>query len=364
MGKRRGKKKKKRVKSEIERCTGHESGPETTTGRERRDSGQEDSCSPAWNSLDEESLADYAENAAAGESGGEVEVAKLLSFLNFSVIPCALEPYNLECELPHAPSGGGPPTDVDLLSELTSATHLEREEDVREGETEDARGKRRSRKRASHRRPNKRAKKLRSSVGPASLAVAAGEFMCLCHFVRAGGEERLEEEKKRTRNGAFAAALPRDTVVSMNSGGYYCERCYGRGGRGKRGRRRSREGRFDPLARAAAVGRWSAGRGRGTRSESSTPVNLPTHSMPQHSLVEMECENGDFSNDTSATGEVDMGAEPDDSDHTPPAESSPGDLYEGEREEEEESELSDTTTDRCALILPEVPLNCCNCLAN
>ena len=66
MGKRRGKKKKKRVKSEIERCTGHESGPETTTGRERRDSGQEDSCSPAWNSLDEESLADYAENAAAG----------------------------------------------------------------------------------------------------------------------------------------------------------------------------------------------------------------------------------------------------------------------------------------------------------
>ena len=347
MGKRRAKKKKRRVQSERQRRAGHESGPETATGRERRDAENGDSCSPPWNSLDEESLADYAKNAAAGESGEEVEVAKLLSFLNFSVIPCALEPYNLECEvMPHAPNGGGgPPTDVDLLSELTSATHLEKE-DGREGEEEDGRGKRGSRKRTSRRRPNKRTKKLRSSsaVGPA--VAAAGEFMCLCHFVRAGGEKRVEEERKRGRSGPFTAGSPRrDAVTSMNTSGYYCERCCGwggGGGRGKTARRKVRGERFDPLARTAGPGRW--GQGRGARSESSTPVNLPTHSVGQQYLVEMDCENGEFSTDTSATGEVDMGAEPDDSDHTPPADPSPGDLYEEERVEE--SELSDTTTDR------------------
>ena len=355
MGKRRGKKKKRRVHGERQRRKGHESGPETAAGRERRDVAHEDSCSPAWNSLDEESLADYAENAAAGESGEEVEVAKLLSFLNFSVIPCALEPYNLECE-PHAPSGGGPPTDVDLLSELTSATYLERE-DGREGEAGDGRGKRASRKRASRRRPNKRTKKLRSSGhrGP-GLAAAPGDLMCLCHFVRAGGEQREveeEEEEEVERNGPSTAVSPRNGAANMNSSGY-CERCYRRGGgcgRGKTARRKSRGERFDPLARTAAVGRWNQGKSKGTRSESSTPVNLPMQTVAQQYLVEMECENGDFSTDTSPTGEVDMGAEPEDSDHTPPADPSPGDSYEGERveEEEEESELSDTTTDRWAI---------------
>lgn len=305
MGKRKGKKKKKRVNGDHHHKKGHESGPEATGDQEAATR----SCSPAWNSLDEESLLDYAQNAAADESGDEVEVAKLLSYLNFSVIPCALEPCNLECE-PHAQ---GPPTDVDLLSELTSATHHERDVDE-EGET-DGRKRRESRKRASRRRPNKRAKKLRSS---------AGDSMCLCQFVREG--------KVPSPGGD----------VDMNSGG--CERCWDASGQGKT-RRRSRGERFDPLSH---TGRWGKGKGRGgpNRSESSTPVNLPTSSMALQCLVDMECENGgvDFSTDTSLTGEVDMGAEPEDSDHTPPANPAPeGHLSQDELYDEDESDLSETT---------------------
>ena len=314
MGKRRGKK-KKRVQSDRHRRRGHESGPEATGASHDNATG---SCSPAWNSLDEESLRDYAQNAAAGESGEEVEVAELLSYLNFSVIPCALEPRHLECE-PHAQ---GPPTDVDLLSELTSATHHEREDSA------DAR-KRESRKRASRRRPNKRAKKLRSA--------SAGDFMCLCEFVR---------------EGSAPSTLRGATDMASVKG---CERCWEPvSGRGKT-RRRSRGERFDPLAHN--TGRWGQG-GRGrlapNRSESTTPVNLPSASMALQCLVDMECENGGltFSTDTSPTGEVDMGAEPEDSDHTPPAvpaPMTPADLYEVVEREEEESELSDTTSDRCVL---------------
>lgn len=330
MGK-RGKKKKKRVQSDRHRRRGHESGPEATGASQDYTTGS----SPAWNSLDEESLLDYAQNAAAGESGEEVEVAELLSYLNFSVIPCAVEPRYLECE-PHAAQG--PPTDVDLLSELTSAsaaaTHLEPDPD--EDSADAARKKRESRKRASRRRPNKRAKKLRASG-------STGDFMCLCQFVREGS----------------VPSSPRGCCVSgMSVKG--CERCWEPGpgrGRGKT-RRRSRGERFDPLAGAHTSVRWGQGGkgGRGgtiNRSESTTPVNLPSAAMALQCLVDMECENGSatLSSDTSATGEVDMGAEPEDSDHTPPAipaAEEPVDQYKAE-EEEEESELSETTSDRFVL---------------
>ena len=311
MGKRRGRKKKKRVQNDRHGRQGHESGPEATTADQDYVTG---SCSPTWNSLDEESLVDYARNAAAGDSGDEVEVAKLLSSLNFSVIPCALEPCNLECE-PHA---RGPPTDVDLLSELTSATR-----DADESTAGVGRKKRESRKRASRRRPNKRAKKLRTS--------AAGDFMCFCRFVRGGGV-----------NGVASS------VADMNSNSRGCERCWGSAdpGRGKT-RRRSRGERFDPM------GRWGQGKGRGAaanRSESTTPVNLPTPTMALQTLVDMDCEIGGatvVSTDTPVTGEMDMGAEPEDSDHTPPAIRAlvgPAGLY--EEEEDEESDLSETSTDR------------------
>lgn len=320
MGK-RGKKKKKRLQSDHQRKKGHESGPETTCGDRDYATG---SCSPPWNSLDEDGLVDYARNVAAGESGDEVEVAKLLSYLNFSVIPC----------WPHAQ---GPPTDVDLLSELTSATHLERDVDGGgEEETGDRRKRRENRKRASRRRPNKRAKKLRS-------ASSAGDYMCLCQFVRA---EKLGN------------VLPASNDVAMNSTSRGCQHCWSstgpavttaKLGRGKT-RRRNKGERYNPLADEA--GRWSQqsqGKGRGeggrTRSESTTPVNLPTSAMALQCLVEMECDNtvevGGVSSDTSATREVDMRAEHEDSDHTPPAVS---DVYDA-GEEREESDLSDTTTD-------------------
>ena len=317
MGKRRGKKKRKRVQSDRLRKQGHESGPEAT-GCDQDDA--TGSCSPAWNSLDEESLLDYAQNAAAGESGEEGEVAKLLSYLNFSVIPCALEPRNLDCE-PHA-QGPAAGTDVDLLSELTSATR-----DADEGG--EGRGTaRESRKRASRRRPNKRAKKLRSSAPEGSMRV--------CQFVRGGNIP-----SPRGEGGDV------DMHPCMNSRG--CERCWdGVVGRGKT-RRRSKGERFDPLWHTGRLGR---GRGGSNRSESTTPVNLPAPSLALQCLVEMECENlngvGDFSTDTSATAEVNMGAESEDSDHTPPAEPGPveqisqAELY----EEEEESDLSDSSTDR------------------
>ena len=325
MGKRQHKKKKRRVRSERhQRGSGHVSGPEEQTGGSGRES-----CSPAWNSLDEESLADYAENVA--ESGEEVEVAKLLSFLNFSVIPCALEPCNLEW-------GVSGTTDVDLLSELNSTGTQERGE---RGEGEERERRRESRKRASRRRPNKRAKKLRGA--------AAADSLCLCQFVRArgeragrrGGEEEGEEERLA---GSSMAASPLGTAGETELSSYrLCERCrwVGEGvmapteRRGKT-KRRSKGERFDPMAGPGRLG------GRENRSESTTPVNLPTRAMAQQVLVEMECEHG--TTDTSAAGEVEMGAEPEDSDHTPPADPPLGDPYKGERDYE--SDLSETTTDR------------------
>ena len=325
MGKRGGKRKKKRVQGDRRHKKGHESGPEAT-GLDQDQGGAAEVCSPAWNSLDEESLLDYAQNAAqGGESGEEVEVAKLLSYLNFSVIPCALEPCNLECQ-PHAQ---GPPTDVDLLSELTSATlHGEGVglDDV------DGRKRRENRKRASRRRPNKRAKKLRSSADASS--------MCLCEFVSEGS---LPSGSQRGHNGG------------MNSGG--CERCWDALGQGKAPARRKSKGqgeRYNPLSHVGGsrLGRGTR-RGGDNRSESTTPVNLLPSSVALQCLVNMECENGGggevgagFSTDTSATGEVEMGLEPDDSDHTPPADLEPAGSLLPDELYDNESDLSETTTDR------------------
>ena len=287
-----GKKKRKRTGGGSRRRKGHESGPERTGDTDLAAG----SCSPAWNSLDESSLLDYSQNAACG-SGDEVEVAKRLSYLNFSVIPCAPEPHNLDCE-PHAQ---GPPTDVELLSELTSATYLERE---------DGGNRREGRKRASRRRPNKRAKKMRSSVS------------CLCHFVREG-------------------SLPAESgdQASVRA----CERCLER--QGKIGRRHRGE-RFNPLSRGErSAGRRGKGKSVGNRSESSTPVNLPPSSGAH--WMDMECEAGlECSTDTSAIGDAEMAGEHEDTDHTPPAElTSVGELLSDELYGEE-SELSETTTDR------------------
>lgn len=127
----------------------HESDPERT-GTEVREG------SPTFNSLDEESLWDYVENA--GTSGEEMEVTKRLSCLNFSVIPFALDPGNFSCESNIAGGGACDVSDVELYSEITSATHL----DVLPSDGERL-SKRQNRKRASRRKPNKRTKKLKPS---------------------------------------------------------------------------------------------------------------------------------------------------------------------------------------------------------
>ena len=156
---------KKRTKRPCGRWKRHESDPERTGGELGEDS-------PTFNSLDEESLYEYA-----GVSGEEMEVTKRLSCLNFSVIPCALDPGNFSCGSNIAGGGGAcDVSDVELYSEFTSATHL----DLLPGEG-DTLGRRQNRKRASKRKPNKRTKKMKSSnCGMAFTfggAVASGSKM-------------------------------------------------------------------------------------------------------------------------------------------------------------------------------------------
>lgn len=159
MGRHRGSKKLHR--RSCRRQKGHESNPELPSprrpGRETRDT------SPAWNSLDEESLADYASAAAASESTGEMEVTKRLSCLNFSVVPCAMDPANFD--KPNIAGGGGEQeSDTELVSELNSATHMEALLPG-EGKEEDL-NRRPNRKRNSRRRPNKKAKKMKNAYFP------------------------------------------------------------------------------------------------------------------------------------------------------------------------------------------------------
>ena len=147
---------KKRKRRLCKRSKSHESDPECP-GTETREN------SPAWNSLDEETLLDYAHHAASGSD--DMEVTKRLSCLNFSVIPCAMDPENFSCEAGSAciAAGGGECASdvdtVDLLSELTSATNL----DILPGERDAPLNRRQGRKRSTRRKPNKKTKKLKSS---------------------------------------------------------------------------------------------------------------------------------------------------------------------------------------------------------
>ena len=273
--------KKRRKKRGGGRKKGHESGPESAVGTDLNPT----SCSPTWNSLDEAALDDYAQNAACEYGWGEEEVAKRLSYLNFSVVSCAVEPHNLEC----APYALAPPSDVDLLSELTSATHLEREDGGNGGG-----GRREGRKRSSRRRPNKRAKKMRSSLS------------CVCHFVRE------------------AASPPADALA--------CQRCQVKNSKTTR-RQKDTDCLPNPQERNALGGSANA-RSVANRSESSTPVNLPPSSLA--CLVDMECEVAGAMDNPMADREMMGGVE---------------ELVEmGVVEEllcDEESELSETSTDRC-----------------
>ncbi len=150
----------------------HESDPERP-GTETR----ENSPTTAW-SCDEQALADYAHNAhVASDGSDEMEVTKRLSSLNFEVIPCALDPANFSCshqrELGHlhhyqqlqeascshhAVSGVASVSEVELY---TSATNLDVLPGI--GEQESHLNSRQGRKRASRRKPNKKAKKMKSS---------------------------------------------------------------------------------------------------------------------------------------------------------------------------------------------------------
>lgn len=161
MGRYRGS--KKRRKKLCKRRKAHESDPEFP-GTETRSR----ETSPAWNSLDEESLLDYARNAVGNESD-EMEVTKRLSCLNFSVIPCAMDPEFFSCGT-NIPGGGE--SDAELYSELTSTTHL----DVLPGERDlEECSKRQGRKRASRRRPSKRTKKMKSSYSGNEFSAAKGK---------------------------------------------------------------------------------------------------------------------------------------------------------------------------------------------
>ena len=143
MGRYRASKKRRK-----RRKKGHESDPEIP-GTETRGN------SPAWNSWDELSMLDSGRNGTGSESD-DMEVTKRLSCLNFSVIPCAMDPGNFSCghEAGNIP-GDEPPSEVELV---TSATYL----DILPTDRESL-DRRQSRKRASRRRPNKKVKKMKSS---------------------------------------------------------------------------------------------------------------------------------------------------------------------------------------------------------
>ena len=374
MGRRASKRKKRRARAagvgNLRQGKAHESGPEAAV-----DAGRPGSCSPAWNSLDEESLLDYAENVAASEQPGstsagdrdEVEVAKRLSYLNFSIVnsvPCALEPHNLDVCWPHAyapgalTSGGArqrgrshgrsptatPLTDVELMSEvsLTSTGYNQGEEDIAR------KNQLASRKRASRRRPNKRTKKMRSSFYDSSYH--------LCHFVRSNKES--------------SSSLQDKSPAVKGSEESSC----------KRHRKRSKGERFDPISHGGYRGKGK-GRGRGggggwennnNRSESTTPVNHLPASIALQCLVDMECDNGiSFSTNAAAmTAEMEMGLgqeaevekeeeeeeeEEEDSDHTPIAETeseATRPCLDSELYDNEDSELSESTSDRLGAELP------------
>ena len=145
MGRYRASKKRRKRRKKA-----HESDPEIAGTETRGDS-------PAWNSLDELSLIDYGRNGAGSESD-EVEVTKRLSCLNFSAIPCAIDPENFSCghEVGNIPGGmADEQSEVELV---TSATYL----DILPTDSENL-NRRQSRKRASRRRPNKKVKKMKSS---------------------------------------------------------------------------------------------------------------------------------------------------------------------------------------------------------
>lgn len=138
-----GRHKANRKKRKSCRRQVHGSDPESADCRQLRKDPVE---SEGWDSLDEGALqADYALNATESYAtlSEEMEVTKRLSFLNFSVLPCAMEPELI----------GGMQTDDlncaadDLLPGLIDSP---RDADARLG-----------RKRAARRKQTRRVKKVR-----------------------------------------------------------------------------------------------------------------------------------------------------------------------------------------------------------
>lgn len=135
---------------------------------------------PGWNSLDERGLspgADYAYNA--GLSSDEMEVTRKLSCLNFSMIPCAPSAIILEsqdmCVQGRGDGGDIETSDVDhdVYYEQAFATTQhdllptlsDKEMETIESAVHDCRQRR---KRVSKRKPNRKAKRIKSSANPSS----------------------------------------------------------------------------------------------------------------------------------------------------------------------------------------------------
>ena len=164
---------------------GHESDPEKTGGELR------EGDSPAWNSLDEAGLWDYHKNCSQQSDSDDMEVTKRLSSLNFSMIPCVLDPKALDVSMTAEAS------DVDHFSELTSATHL----DILPtfySDRDNSSDVRQSRKRSSRRRPNKRTKRIKCSTGltDTSHTTCRGEKL----FIKAPSNLTQDSQKRLKRS--------------------------------------------------------------------------------------------------------------------------------------------------------------------
>ena len=150
-------KRSKRFKKQQDKSRkAHESDPERP-GTETR----ENSPATAW-SCDDQGLLDYIQNA--GSDSEEMEVTKRLSFLNFEVIPCAIDTGNFSCgghERDASIAGGGCGVVSDSVELYTSATNLDVLPGI--GERDNLLKRRQGRKRASRRKPNKKVKKMKSS---------------------------------------------------------------------------------------------------------------------------------------------------------------------------------------------------------
>ena len=166
MGRLRSSRRKRHKQQQSRQRRPHESDPE------HKDTVVAKKDSPAWNSLDERGYspgADYAYNA--GLSSDEMEVTRKLSCLNFSMIPCApsammVEPQDM-CVQGRGDGCDIETSDVDLCSEQAFATQHDLLPTLSDKEMETielaVHDRRQGRKRAAKRRPNRKAKRIKSA---------------------------------------------------------------------------------------------------------------------------------------------------------------------------------------------------------